>query len=234
MTLPKLYYTLPQLARKWGKLEDDLLHMAALGELVLSVRHHSIKLKLLETHIKNAGYVQLGQNESKAILENGIKKGHKVDIAEWQGETVYLGNMNFVHDPSLFFIAESKPPILLNSTSDLFILHDEVARVESEYPDIAKGPYNQDHLHPEDRSTGVIKKIRDEGDDPFEPIEGWTNLEKKTNRSRNKIRELCPKILGHEIRKKDETDPHSMVWLFKFETLLLINPKPIKRKRRNR
>lgn len=109
----------------------------------------------------------------------------------------------------------------------------ELRRLESERREIEGAPgLNDERQEIEDRKTRAIKKTKEAGDDPFKPIEGWELLTDITKRSRSHLEELCPKILGRKIRKKDEADPQSMAWLYQYEVNQLINPKPIKRARK--
>jgi hypothetical protein len=60
MSLPRVYYTLPELAEKWKRPENDLLQMAAAGELVLSVKYYGFVFESTERQFSFIdGYVQL-------------------------------------------------------------------------------------------------------------------------------------------------------------------------------
>lgn len=140
------YYTLPALAEKWNKSDNDLLRMATLGGLVLSVKHNSVSLTLLETKSRNSGYVQLELSDVQSILEFGIIGSYEIFVARWDGQEVAFNKKLKKRGNSFSFTtADMDPPLIIKSNSDIFIHYDEVVRVETLDPEIAQKSYNQNH-----------------------------------------------------------------------------------------
>lgn len=91
MDLPRLYYTLPKAAAQWGVSEDDLLHLAAAGELRLSVQHYGEGHNLKDDCVLIDGYVQLYADDCQGILEFGYEKyAGLIRMISWEGEPYYI------------------------------------------------------------------------------------------------------------------------------------------------
>ena len=95
MTLPKLYYTLPDFAKEKNRSESDLLQMAAIGALRLSVKHfgtgHYQDNDGSDVQTVIDGYVQLDSDDCESILEFGcLKMSSLIRSVSWQGKRVYV------------------------------------------------------------------------------------------------------------------------------------------------
>ncbi len=154
MELPLLYYTLPELAEKWGRSENDLLHMAATGELALSVKHFCGYLYVWsERNFRffcEPIYVQLYPKDAEMFLESWADP-EIISSALWEGkkvcilidETHLIGCKRDARkdDPLLNDTAIANNgavgPLIIREMEDLRILPDEVARVEAKFPKLA-------------------------------------------------------------------------------------------------
>lgn len=161
MEPPNFHYTLPALAKKWNKSENDILQIATLGGLALSVKHNSIKLALLDAASRNSGYVQLELSDVQFILDFGLIAHHEIHVARCAGEEVaFSERLKKRKDMFPFSSADKDPPLVIKSITDIFIHCDEVFRVEKIYPEIAQKPYKQDHSQ---------QLVLDAQDDPYTP-----------------------------------------------------------------
>ncbi|GEM_PF-6280273 len=142
MNLPRVYYTLPELAEKWKRSESDLLQMAAAGELELSVKYRGWALDQTTGHILPVkSHVQLYPQGVEA-LQDGITK---VDGASLRGNSVMIPtdepSLNRLKcwasefDSLLPFVEVT--PLEIKRLGDLRILPAEAERMEAKFPELA-------------------------------------------------------------------------------------------------
>ena len=128
MKIPRLYYTLPELAEEWKLPEDALLHMAAGGKLELSA-YYAGEGRGASGVMKIFGDVQIFPEDAEEILRNGIGKYREVFRVKWKGEKIFLKPLILPITPDTL----TDPPVILYNMSDLHILPDEAARVDAIY-----------------------------------------------------------------------------------------------------
>lgn len=167
MTLPRLYYTLPELAEEWKKRESDLLHMAATGALQLSVKHygagHYLDEDNADVDVIIDGYVQLESDDCETLIEFGLKGSGLIRSVWWQDKRVYITDryqlekdiirhalqMEFGVDAAYMLedevfqkkgIRKGVPAnqLFVRDLDDLLIIPDEASRVEDLYPELLR------------------------------------------------------------------------------------------------
>lgn len=142
MSLPRLYYTLPELAEKWGKTESDLLQMAAAGELELSAKYRGWALDQSVCRILMIkDYIQLHPHSVEAFMD-GVTK---IDSARFKGKPIMLpvDEFNLIllkqwaseQDPCFDIVMATSFKIC--DLKDFRILPAEVARMEAKFPELA-------------------------------------------------------------------------------------------------
>ena len=173
MKLQRVYYTLLELAQEWGKTETELLQSAAAGELELSARHVGNGLRQGKPRVEISGFVQLLKEDAGWILENGIEKYYVLYGVKWQCDQIIFPGPPFPNDPD-FKIMER--PVILYSTSDLYILPDEAARVEAIYG--LSGQIHQQETFVNDDEKLFIsnKDIAKEAEMSFNSFEKYADL----------------------------------------------------------
>lgn len=180
MELPREFYKLSELAEKWNRSVEDLLHMAAARELVLSfyfsgmVSGFSKELPGGMISADPGGvysfYGSLSAESIKSVLINSN------DENMWSN---YIHHLS-LRDGRTALLAESE----IISTHKLLVMSDEVARIEAKFPDIKKnhvGP-NLSHQQLEKGALEIsLAMILDE-DHPWhsEPlakaVQAWLEL----------------------------------------------------------
>ena len=154
MIISRLYYRLPELAEKWGKTENDLLQMAAAGDLVLSVNHYGWGLNTDKFHepTKIAGYVQIDPLYAESILNNGIDgMSETIGFVRWRGDKIDIraeGALERYTARCAEFLTQgykailpysfSADPLRIKSNADLLILHDEAQRIEEDHDELVQ------------------------------------------------------------------------------------------------
>jgi hypothetical protein len=177
MALPgKILYKLSEVAERWGKTEDDLMHFAAQRVLVLScwfdgyavIPHIPFEIfgKIIgkEKHLKGTwheSYVQEWATVDGMFIKGLL--GHKGRGArvDWLGSKAHHllypveGPLDMKHfNSSLeFAIAKLESPFTVSRT-DLVVMAEEVARLETEHTE----------LRPEDAGTlpTTVSPLNDE------------------------------------------------------------------------
>lgn len=139
----RLFYTLLELAEKWGCTENDLLHQAMADELVLSVKYRGwafdqsvCRIMVVKDHI------QLSPHNVEAVVD-GVAR---IDSARFKGNPVMFP----VDESSLrrfkewaserdeWFSSVGVSPLEIKGVEDLRILTAEVERMEAKFPELAR------------------------------------------------------------------------------------------------
>lgn len=168
MELSRIYYTLPEFAekRKWS--ENDLLHLAATGELELSVEYRGWALDqsvgrilLIKSHI------QLYPHSVEAFMD-GVTK---IDIALFKGKRIMLPVDEFklmllkqwASERDEWFPYLCVCPFEIKTVENLRILSAEVARMETKFPELAwwneAAAESVDQAHKETIPPGILYDI---------------------------------------------------------------------------
>lgn len=132
MNLPRLYYTLPELAVKWGCTENDLLHMAATGELRLSVKHsgegsYSGEGEGIELFDE---YVRIYPDDAERILQNTDARRYYFSKAGHQGRLFHIRNCWDCEGPYPPWIWVSLDP----GPCRVVVLIDDMLQAEAKHP----------------------------------------------------------------------------------------------------
>lgn len=154
MIISRLYYRLPELAEKWGKTEEDILQMAAAGELELSVNHYGWGLNTDKFHepTKIAGYVQIDALYAESILNHGLDgMSETIGFVRWRGDKIDIRAEGALERytarcaeiltqgyKAILPYSFSADPLRIKSNADLLILHDEAQRIEEDHDELVQ------------------------------------------------------------------------------------------------
>ena len=156
-----IFFTLIQLAKRWGKTEDEILHAAAAGFFPLSFWYegpvYSSKLKAYASY-RGHGSVQVSAIYEALVC--GYETVH-VSCLSNDDETFYVGTNPLLDD------LPSKPQLCVNLRKGFVVLAGDVAKIEKDRPAILFGdapdilPHEQSSMRAreQEKPLRTIKEI---------------------------------------------------------------------------
>jgi len=135
MKTPKELYRLDELAGRWSQTEEDILDMASSCDLVISTSptYHSTEDLHEGEWLDLSSMVQPKPEDLKAFIPPLIKEPNYSEIKAIHPLSVYQNGKQFFCD---------EKPWIEVFRDNLFVLSDEVARMEEKYPDLVnKAPW---------------------------------------------------------------------------------------------
>ena len=139
------FYRLSELVERWKKTENDILRMAACGDLQLSVIHtgEGVMRKPPLRVFLVGEYIQLNKESVEIMLQNMNEKNHLFWHGNYKGKNFFCLR-KYPFTPATIIINAIHVTLDNDSSFYPIVMVDEVARIESMFPELIGSTPQQD------------------------------------------------------------------------------------------
>ncbi len=139
-----MFYKLSELAKRWNKTEDEILHIAVTGQLVLSMCHFGVVVSFVITKSAKRIVTYPGENYCFSGLYGRIPIENIKSLLIYENDEERLSNYVLK-----LFMDDGRTAILykgeLLTRHKILASYNEVTRIEGMYPELLRGKQQKEN-----------------------------------------------------------------------------------------